>query len=140
MKILVDTNVFLDYLLFRDGSDEALEFFTLCRRMNHQIYITTMSLRDIGYSVHKAYHDEDAAKKAQLAAFNLCTKMIDINVDDALNSIYGDFKDFEDALQAEAAKRNLMDLIVTNNIKDFAKSSVPAVCVSRIVSVLKNYN
>ena len=126
MRLLVDTNVFLDFYLKRDimGS-EAAKFFLNCRRFKHQIYISSMTLRDIGYVSHKYFHNNMKAKEAQLAAYEICSKVIGITADDAIESLYSDMNDYEDSLQVEAAKREMLDLIITNNDKDFVNSSLP---------------
>ena len=132
MRILVDTNVFLDFLLNRENANDAIAFFNYCAKLKNQIYVSTISLRDIGYVTHHFYHDADKAKKAQLSVYGLCSKIIDITADDAINSLYSDMSDFEDSLQLEAADRSMLDLIVTNNIKDYAGQGFPALTVKQI--------
>ena len=58
MRILVDTNVFVDLLFQRDDKwKDALNFFIWCRRYKNQTYITSVSLRDIEYIAHKYIHN-----------------------------------------------------------------------------------
>ncbi len=132
MRILVDTNVFLDYILDREEADEAEKFFVLCRKMKHQIYVTSMSLRDIGYIVQRNKHSREDAKKAQMAVYNLCSKVIGISEDDAIDSLYEDKKDYEDSLQAHSAMRNFVDIIATNNMDDFYDYPIPAISPARL--------
>ncbi len=126
MWIVVDTNVFLDLLLDRGHfADEASLFFTNCYKNNHRVLLTSISIRDIGYIAHQVFHNEKDAKKIQMSAYQLCTKVISITNDDAIESLYSDMKDYEDSLIVEAAKREMADLIVTNNRKDFANANFP---------------
>ena len=126
MWILVDTNVFLDFY-FKRGQEgiEASEFFRNCLKQRHRLLISSMSLRDIEYTAHKYFHDSFKAKQAQIAAYQICSKVVGITADDAITSLYSDVSDYEDSLQLEAAKREMADLIITNNIKDFKNAKFP---------------
>ena len=136
MRILIDTNVYLDYLLTRDGVDDVINFFELTAKVNNQIYVTSMSIRDIGYVMHRKLHDEKLAKKAQELVYQMSNKIIDITADDTINSIYGEMKDFEDSLISEAAEREMLDAIVTTNVKDFVGANIPVYSVSKMNSIL----
>ena len=125
MWILVDTNVYLDYFLDREGADEAQKFFINCHKTKSKTFVTSMSLRDIEYAAHKYTHDKAVSKRILASTYELCSKVIGITEDDAINSIYSDIDDYEDSLIVEAAKRSMINLIVTNNKKDFQNSRFP---------------
>ena len=123
MRILVDTNVFLDFFLQRDIKGlEAKEFFINCKKGKHQIYVTSMSIRDIGYVAHRYLKDNSKTRQIQLATYEMCSKIVGISSDCAIESIYSEIRDFEDSLIIEAAKESLSDLIITSNIEDFENS------------------
>lgn len=138
MRILVDTNVFLDYLLQRENFESAKLFFKMSYIYKNPLYISSMSFRDIGYVVHRFYHNKEDARRAQIDAYKICHKVLDISADDAINSLYEDDVDFEDCLLKEAAEREMIDVIVTNNVKDFRKLGFPALCVDEINSIYLN--
>ena len=138
MRILVDTNVYLD--LFLDRNTISKEFFTICKRERKQLFVTSMSLRDIGYISHQYFHSETESKKILLKTYQLCSKVIGISADAAISSIYSDVKDYEDSLIIEAAKESFIDLIITNNIKDFAKSGIPVLSPKDFVNIFKEVN
>ena len=50
----------------------------------------------------------------------------DLTEEDVKNALIKKQKDFEDAVQMETAKRIDADFIITRNVKDFMKSSIPA--------------
>ena len=138
MRILVDTNVYLDLLLNRDDKGiVAKDFFANCLKMKSQTFLTSISLRDIEYVVHKFTHDSTLSRKAALDAYCLCSKVIGITADDAINSIYSNVKDFEDSLLLEAAKREKLDLIVTNNVKDFEGYGFPVISPQKYNEIVK---
>ena len=126
MRILVDTNVILDLALQRgEACKDALEFFLWCRKHRNETYVTSMSLRDIEYIAHKIVHDKNKANDVLSYVYALCTKVIGVSADAAINAIYEDYKDFEDELIVQAAREELLDVIVTNNVKDFANCGFP---------------
>ncbi|MBE6133602.1 MAG: PIN domain-containing protein [Erysipelotrichaceae bacterium] len=126
MYILVDTNVYLDFLLDRgEQSEIAKRFFINAYISQSKVFLSAMSMRDIGYIASKQFHSQSKGKEAQAKAYSLCQKMIDLSKSDAIEALYSDIKDYEDALLVESAKRELLDLIVTNNIKDYEKAGIP---------------
>lgn len=134
MRLLVDTNVFLDFVLGReDGCKSALEFFIWCRKNKNQTFITSMSLRDIEYVAHRNLHDKRKANELLGDVYSLCSKVIGISADSAINSIYEDYKDFEDELLLQAAKEELLDAIITNNKRDFVDRGFPVFTPKEIV-------
>ncbi len=140
MKYLVDTNVFLDYLLSRDNFEDAKEFFVLSRLRKNQIFVTGMSIRDIGYVVHHKVHDKNLANRAQFSTYELCSKVIDITADDAINALFnddGEYSDYEDGLQIEAANRLLLDAVITSNTRDFKSQKIPVYNLKQINQILK---
>ena len=138
MRVLVDTNVFLDLILNR-GSDalQAELFFKNCVLNRMQTYITSMSLRDIGYTTHRVCHNQNDSLRAQFRAYELCNKVISITADDAINSLFSNVKDYEDSLAIEAAKREMLDLLITNNAKDFKNPEIPVLTPKEFNEIIK---
>ena len=126
MRLLVDTNVFIDYFVDRAGSDESKDFFRSALKYGDEIVVTSMSLRDIEYITHKITHNKEMSKNILIAIFEMVSKVIGISADDSINAIYSNVSDYEDAIQVEAAKSNNVDMIITNDLKDYDKSSIHA--------------
>ena len=126
MRVLVDTNVFLDYILNRPPfGQEAREFFGYFLSHRHQIVVSPMTFRDIEYVLRKVDHDEFSRERTLRRVYSVVYKIIDLNPDDVINALFGEYKDFEDGMIMESAERKLLDGIVTNNVRDFQKSKVP---------------
>lgn len=125
MRFLVDTNVFLDFFI-RTGpeKEEAKNFFISCRRLKNEIYVTSMSLRDIGYIAHGFCHNNEMARNIQCSVYGLVTKVCDTSADAAIDALYSENSDFEDQLQIDAAMEILADAIVTNDKKGFKKAGL----------------
>ena len=136
MRLLVDTNVFLDYLLGREsGCKEALQFFIWCRHNKNPIYVTSMSLRDIEYIAMKNLHNKKEANVLLGDVYSICSKVVGISADSAISSIYEDYIDFEDELLIQTAREELLDAIVTNNKKDFVDRGFPVFTPREIVQL-----
>lgn len=125
MKILIDTNVIIDYLVdrtpFADYAEQVLE---LCGSGKAEGFVTASAVTDIYYVVRKA-----AGREKTLEAIRtLCSVLdiADVGKTDILSAMELDMPDYEDALAAQCAKRIKADCIVTRNIANFANSPVPA--------------
>ena len=139
MRLLVDTNILLDFILGRDKeTQDSLRFFVWCRKNKNQTFVSSMSLRDIEYSVHKALHDKQKANIAIADAYSLCSKVIGLSADSAINAMYEDYKDYEDELLVWTAKELLLDAIITNNVKDFEDRGVPVFTPKEIINLSNN--
>ena len=134
MRILVDTNVYLDFFLKRDGFFEASkEFFKWNKANKNSIYVTSMSLRDIGYIATRFFHSNKIGKEIQQSVYCICTKVIGISADAAIDSLYSEIDDYEDSLLIDAAEEAMVDAIVTNNKKDYLKSKIPVFTPEEII-------
>jgi len=125
MKILIDTNVIIDYLAdrtpFADLSEQVL---TLCESGKITGLLTANAITDIYYVVRKV-----AGREKTLEAIRtLCSilDITDVGKADILNAMELEMSDFEDALTAQCAKRVKAEYIVTRNNSDYANSPVPA--------------
>ena len=136
MYALVDTNVFLDYFFRRDNGQSSL-FFENCSKYNNKIFISSMSLRDIEYSAHRATHNKELSKKIQLSAYKISQKVLGISADSAIESLYSTLDDYEDSLLVEAAKEASLDCIITRNKKDFQGCGIPVFTPEEINNIWK---
>ena len=125
MKILIDTNVIIDYLADRTPfADHAEQMLTLCERGDADGFVTANAITDIYYVVRKAVGRE----KTLDAIRTLCSflDIAEVGKADTLNAMEIDMPDYEDALAAQCAKRVKADCIVTRGLSDYVGSPVPA--------------
>ncbi|MBQ7244495.1 MAG: PIN domain-containing protein [Bacilli bacterium] len=138
MRILVDTNVFLDLLLPNpEFVEEAKEFFRYCATIGAEIYVTSMSIRDIGYVAHRRLHNKELSRRLQSAVYEICTKVVPLSADATITALYDGRPDFEDSLIMEAADESFCDYIVTRNFAHFRTSKVPAFDVRSFLETAK---
>ena len=126
-KILIDTNVLLDYLLEREPFfDDAKEVILSCTDGNVKGCRAAHSISNMFFILRKDYN----AKERREVLLNLC-KIFDVEGIDKAKLISGlgndDFSDFEDCLQMECAKSYEADYIVTRNVSDYETSEIKAI-------------
>ena len=126
MKILIDTNVLIDYLSGRKPYFAyADEIIKLCRDSKITGYMAAHSVPNIFFILRKEYNAEERRTMIKSLFDILSVSGIDEKtLLAALNR--ENFKDFEDCLQDECAVEVLADYIVTRNVKDFANSKITA--------------
>jgi len=125
-KLLVDTNVVLDVLLARKPFDEwAVNIFKLAALVEVELFISINSFTDIIYFVSKEY-DSDTVRKQMAGLLDFC-RIIEAGHRDALQSLkLTDFEDIEDAFQSYCAEKEIIDYIITRDLKGFKSSKIPA--------------
>ena len=126
-KILIDTNVLIDYLLEREPFfEDAKKVILSCTNGETKGCIAAHSLSNMFFILRKDYD----AKERREVLLNLC-KIFDVEGIDKAKLISGlqneNFSDFEDCLQMECAKSYEADYIVTRNVSDYATSEIKAI-------------
>lgn len=140
MKILIDTNVYLELFLKRDNYSLVKEMFYLAYKKKNQTFITSQSLRDIEYVVKRYYHDSNISKMLQHKAYEITSKVISISNDTAIEALFSDMRDYEDALQILACQEYCLDGLITLNKKDFLNSDIPVFTPKEICDLWNSNN
>lgn len=136
-NILIDTDVILDFFYDRKPfSDDAALILSLCESNAINGSITPVFCSNLYYLLRKSSsHEKVIEKLSQLLTFIGVLQMDKEVVLDALGS---KFKDFEDALQNFTAYRSKeIEVIVTRNVKDFAKSKLAVMTPTDFLKVLE---
>ena len=127
LRILVDTNILLDYLLCREPYEQAArEIVLACKRKQVSGCIAAHSISNMFFILRKAFSVEE--RKSLLR--NLCELFEVEGIDKAkiLEALANErFSDFEDCLQMECAIAFRADYIVTRNCDDFKESRIPCI-------------
>lgn len=130
MKILIDTNVLIDYTTQRNTNYEsASQIVESCISGKNEGYVTSHSISDFYYITRKSFTKEDRKLWCQfiINSFVILIESKEIFLD-ALKT--EDFFALEDLLQISCAKEANLDFIVTQNIKDFKNSEVPGITIT----------
>lgn len=137
MRILIDTNILLDYIAEREPYAEfARKILWLCKENKLEGCIAAHSIPNIFYILRKNYSINER-KELLLGIckiFNVqCLDILKIKI--ALNNT--EFSDFEDCLQMECAKAFNARYIITRNPKDFKASVIPCITPDELISKLQ---
>ena len=135
ITLLIDANVLLNYLLNRPPECVyAKEILDFCRRKKINGYMAFHTVSIIWYALRKK-----AVQERRSLLLDLCelVKVTGASHEDVISAKKNDiFVDFEDCLQEKCAKKVNAEYIVTENIKDFAQSSIPAVTSAQMADIL----
>lgn len=127
MRILVDTNVLLDYLLQREPYwSDARRIIALTQRGDISACIAAHSVSNIFYIIRKDF----TISERRRILIDLCKLFTVEGIDSAIleKALKNEaFDDFEDCLQMEYAITFHSDFIISRNTKDYVNSSVPCI-------------
>ncbi|MCI9123529.1 MAG: PIN domain-containing protein [Eubacterium sp.] len=137
LRILIDTNIILDWLLHREPFHNNAEYIIeKCMSGNVDGYLTAHMMSDLFYILRKKL---TVGKRKDLLIF-LCDIM-EIIVEDKKTIRKAlcneQWMDLEDGLQMQCADKEKMDYIVTRNIRDFKMSKVLAIEPEQFIEIYK---
>lgn len=124
MKILVDTNVWLDLILHRAPFEEDSKGCLMaCVEESVDLCVAATSLKDVFYIASRCL-DADEAYRAIRLILEIATAT---SVDDLVcrNALELEKPDYEDGIIAAAAIADKVDAIVSRDINAFSALSVP---------------
>ena len=129
IKVLLDTNVILDIALKRPQFyEDAAAVFQKMFENKITGYISASSVTDIFYILKRAKIDAFTHLKQLLKIIDI----LNVDKDIILFALYSGWFDFEDAVQAQIAVENEMDIIITRNTKDYQKTQTVKVFTPRV--------
>lgn len=133
MKVLIDTNVFLDVMLERyPFYDTSVEVMRLAKYDEVEEFVSASSITDIYYIAMKQIRDRDLTKSL-LAKMLVIVQVLDVGRKEVWSAIQTDWKDFEDSVQWAVAKSHDMDIIVTRNPRDYGLSDITIMTPSEFI-------
>ncbi len=135
MALLIDTNVVLDYLLEREPQYEHSEpVLNFCRTSLIKGYVAFHTLPSIWYIMRKYAIPNRREALLEITYFLTVVSAPHEKVIDAIKQ--ENFSDFEDCLQEKCAEEINADYIVTNNVKNFSASKIPALSPREILETI----
>lgn len=124
MNLFIDSDILLDAVLIRiPYYDSALELLSLVDRDGFTLYSSAHSLLNVYYITRKIAGKVAATKSVSLLQEKL--RIADTNTNVLRSGLSSDFSDVEDAVQYAIALENNCRIIITRNLRDYSKSSIP---------------
>jgi len=132
---LVDTNVFLDYFLNRNGADDAIEILNLCEVGRIAGFVSAHEITTMSYYLEKGV--KDRSKVIEIIGKTIKTFTIIETNDRILGmALFSNVNDYEDAVIEVASMERKIDYIITKNIKDFKNSRIKAILPSEFLKLI----
>ena len=127
MRVLIDTNILLDFLTKRDpffASAQAI--IHLCDRGDIEGYIAAHSVLNAFFILRHQYTVEQ--RRGILKDICLLLKVVSVDGHNLLDALGNEgFRDFEDCVQMNCAVKCHADFILTRDKHDYQNSRVPAI-------------
>ena len=128
MKVLIDTNILLDVILLRESHLELSRRVLQCCLSLVDGYIAVHTFSNMFYILHET---EDFSIEECRDTFNKLLYVFDVaslDKSDVISAVNNDaFDDLEDSMQHQSSIACELDYIITRNVDDFEKATVPAV-------------
>ncbi len=122
-KILIDTNIVLDFALKREPFGEQAKTLILSfGNPNVKVFLTASSVTDIYYILNKIKGRKFAV--TFLKNFVNIVRIAGVDEEIIMEALNSEMKDFEDAVQTETAINHNINIIITRDKKDYKNSGL----------------
>ncbi|MBR4750870.1 MAG: PIN domain-containing protein [Thermoguttaceae bacterium] len=140
MRVLIDTNVMLDYLAQRPSFyAEAYLIMDMCRTRKIEGFVAAHSVMNAYYILRKSYSENE--RRDVLLNFLELASIVKIDQKSVTAALsQKQFKDVEDCLQVECALACDAKYIVTRNLNDFQQSIIKAITPGDFIKSVLNGN
>ncbi len=135
-RILIDTDVILDFFFDREPfAENAAKILSLCESKAIKGFITPVIISNVYYLLRQTAKHEKVIEKLKMLVS--ITEILVIDREAILHALNSNFKDFEDALQNYSAELDQeIDLILTQNTKDFKNSSLSVMTPDNYMKII----
>ena len=137
MKVILDTDVVLDYIVQRENfSDASTRIFTLCENGFMDGFITAQSISDIFYIIRKDY--SVPVRKEMLNGLFSIVDFVEITKWHVTNALSDkNLRDLENGFIMKCAEDNMFDYIISRDRDGFATSRIPVVTPLEFLSMVR---
>lgn len=123
MQFFIDTNVLIDVLTGREGSDASKRLFAFARLGSVDLSVSSLSYVNAVYICKRHGMNVEAVLQS-LKAIATFIRVEDLTANNVVSCLSAGWKDYEDSTQAFCAVEHGTTCVVTRNSKDFAASSL----------------
>ena len=137
MKLFLDANVLIDFMSEQlPNYLEAATIFTLAVEHKCTIAISSLSMVTSNYICCERCNMPLADWKKKANIMKSFVEVCSVDSEDIFFSCDSDWRDYEDNVQYEVAKRYVCDVIVTRNPQDFAQSDIPVLTPDEVIEII----
>lgn len=140
MRVLIDTNIVLDFLLQREPFSQDAELLFQAIDVGEVVgYVTATTLTDIFYISRR--HTRSIEQARQAVSETLTVMMICPVDRPVLESAFNSgLADFEDAVQIFSAVAQGLEAIVTRDAQGFLSSLIPVLSLQELLQQVRQQN
>ena len=135
-KIVIDINIFMDFLFRREGNEKAAEIFRICSEGTIKGFVCAHEITTLYYFLNKTTKNKRKIKKS-ISGIIKYFEIIETGREILTRALASEINDFEDAVIETSAIIVKADYILTRNIKDFKKSMIKPVTPEVLLAALK---
>lgn len=135
MKVLLDTDVILDFILQRQPFyAEAEEIFVLLANNDFEAYVCDITILNIFYIARKQFDTIQIRAEIfkLLQIVNICSADHQV----LRKALTSPISDYEDAVQNEVAVKENLNAIVTGNTRDFTNSKLEIYAPDAFIQII----
>ena len=137
MKLFLDANVLIDFMSERlPHYLETATIFTLAVEHKCTIAVSSLSMVTSNYICCERCNMPLADWKKKANIMKSFVEVCSVDSEDIFFSCDSDWRDYEDNVQYEVAKRYVCDVIVTRNPQDFAQSDIPVLTPDEVIEII----
>ena len=136
-KIVIDINIFMDFLFKREGHEQVAEIFKECTKGTLKGFSCAHEITTLNYFLSKFNRGKIKTRKT-LSGIMKRFKVIAVNEKILTEALSSEINDFEDAVIEISSKENDAEYILTKNTKDFKKSIVRPITPEKLLAILRN--
>jgi predicted nucleic acid-binding protein len=122
-KIVIDVNIFMDFLFKREGHEKVTEIFKQCIKRKVIGLSCAHEITTLNYFLSKSNSDKAKIRKT-ISGIMKHFKVTAINEEILTEALHSNIDDFEDAVIGTSSKENNAEYILTRNTRNFKKSIV----------------
>ena len=135
-NIVIDINVFMDFLFKREGHEKVADMFKCCIKGKVKGFVCAHEITTLSYFLNKAIKDKNKINKS-LSGIIKRFEVIALNETILSKSLFSQIDDYEDAVIEVSACEHGADYIITRNTSDFKKSMIKAITPEEFISLLR---
>jgi predicted nucleic acid-binding protein len=138
-KIVIDVNIFMDFLFKREGHEKVAEIFKQCIKGSVKGFSCAHEMTTLNYFLNKTNKGKIKIKKT-ISGIMKRFKVIAVTEEILSKALSSEIDDFEDAVIEVSSKESDAEYILTRNTKDFKKSMVKPITPDELLAILRNDN
>lgn len=127
IRALVDTNVILDFLLHRPDFPIARKLMLFAMMGDYELWMSSSQVTDIHYvASNRGTKSQSIQAQEAIIRLRKCVRIVSLGEREIDMALECRWDDFEDSVMHQAAVNIGASAIITRNVEDYLRSSVPA--------------